>query len=522
MRAIPRKTVFACIVACILHACGGDNENQAPPPKISDIEGDGTQAGIVDTGGVLDGVRDRVDAEHRFRDAWIVTGEHLDTIEECRLEGIGNGAPSFTDDDGLRFEEGGSDMRRNLLLPATLVAGLYTLTITGPGGQASAQVYVLQGEKGEPGDIGPPGTAGTDGLPGHSSMIRVLDETAGANCPAGGKKIETGIDEDGDGVLDTSEVDTTGYICHGQEGPQGDSMLDCIGGTCTLDQSLAVNGDIVASNLSVTTSYDLPPCPEGYVQDQAETRFVLCERGTDQVVRVGNFWIDRYEASTWTNQDCSGEQYGDTDDWGAVAGIFPQNGNWSVPIYACSVPGVTPSSYITWFQAQAACSLSGKYLCSNEEWQAAAEGTVDPGPWPDANDADGCTGLTQAGACNTCSDGPRQTGQGTGCVSNWGAEDMAGNLWEWTASWHSAGMSWQSSDGQINTTAWPDGYGNDATWNVNGRSHDGSSYMDGLPAAALRGGPWSRGQGSGTFAMDLDLGPSSWFSTTGFRCCQRR
>src|SRR5262249_56862609 len=49
-------------------------------------------------------------------------------------------------------------------------------------------------------------------------------------------------------------------------------------------------------------------------------------------------------------------------------------------IYALSLPGVTPSGFITWFQAQQACANSGKRLPSSAEWQAAVAGTPDPGP----------------------------------------------------------------------------------------------------------------------------------------------
>src|SRR5262245_49552328 len=48
--------------------------------------------------------------------------------------------------------------------------------------------------------------------------------------------------------------------------------------------------------------------------------------------------------------------------------------NCADDIYAVSLPGVIPSSSITWFQAQAACENAGKRLPSNAEWQAAVAG----------------------------------------------------------------------------------------------------------------------------------------------------
>ncbi|MCP4755787.1 MAG: hypothetical protein GY866_33400 [Proteobacteria bacterium] len=42
-----------------------------------------------------------------------------------------------------------------------------------------------------------------------------------ANCPNGGVAIETGIDENGNGVLDDDEVDETQYVCNGVSGQNG-------------------------------------------------------------------------------------------------------------------------------------------------------------------------------------------------------------------------------------------------------------------------------------------------------------
>ena len=57
-----------------------------------------------------------------------------------------------------------------------------------------------------------------DGEDGDSSLIRTSNESAGDNCPNGGIKLETGIDSNGNGVLDNSEVVTTDYICDGENG----------------------------------------------------------------------------------------------------------------------------------------------------------------------------------------------------------------------------------------------------------------------------------------------------------------
>ncbi len=170
--------------------------------------------------------------------------------------------------------------------------------------------------------------------------------------------------------------------------------LGCDGTDCTvpLNQNLIVNGDLDIAGtgtfdaidvnlLTVNTSYWLPECPQGYARDTSVTDYILCEKtlagGTDQMVKVGDFWIDKYEMSAWQNADCTGTQYGASgDNW-----TMPDNGNWGAgnEAYACSVTGVTPSRYMTWFQAQQSCEAAGKSLCGNAQWQAAAAGTYDPG-----------------------------------------------------------------------------------------------------------------------------------------------
>lgn len=54
---------------------------------------------------------------------------------------------------------------------------------------------------------------------GRSSLVRIADEPPGAACPAGGLRVEVGVDDDGDGLLDDDEVDgAPSFVCSGDEG----------------------------------------------------------------------------------------------------------------------------------------------------------------------------------------------------------------------------------------------------------------------------------------------------------------
>jgi hypothetical protein len=105
----------------------------------------------------------------------------------------------------------------------------------------------------------------------------------------------------------------------------------------------------------------------------------------------------------------------------AIPGTLPNDGNYTAPLYAVSIPGVVPTTCISAFQAEAACTLSGKRLPSNTEWTQAAQGTLR------AFTDNGTT------SCNVSTAGtPLNTGSRSACVSTAGAFDMLGNVWEWT------------------------------------------------------------------------------------------
>lgn len=73
------------------------------------------------------------------------------------------------------------------------------------------------GDDGQTGAAGTNGANGTDGSIGLSALVAVTPITAGhAQCPFGGQQIETGLDANSNGVLESSEVDSlqTQVICN--------------------------------------------------------------------------------------------------------------------------------------------------------------------------------------------------------------------------------------------------------------------------------------------------------------------
>lgn len=55
----------------------------------------------------------------------------------------------------------------------------------------------------------------------HGARALASQESPGANCATGGARIDTGIDSNGNGVLDASEIVSTQYVCNGTTGAAG-------------------------------------------------------------------------------------------------------------------------------------------------------------------------------------------------------------------------------------------------------------------------------------------------------------
>lgn len=99
------------------------------------------------------------------------------------------------------------------------------------------------------------------GVAGQNSLVKTTVENPGTNCPAGGLKIEAGIDLNKNATLEQNEVQSTQFVCNGTNGINSlvnssivTPGIDCINGGIKLDVGVDTNrnGSLEQSEIQTT------------------------------------------------------------------------------------------------------------------------------------------------------------------------------------------------------------------------------------------------------------------------------
>jgi formylglycine-generating enzyme required for sulfatase activity len=160
--------------------------------------------------------------------------------------------------------------------------------------------------------------------------------------------------------------------------------------------------------------------------------------GPQQELTIDPFYIDKYEVTNAQYRkcvkagDCPKQNYKKCSLYDPIAAKWVDGGKPEEHIKKSNHPAVC----VSWWNARDYCKWANKRLPTDAEWEKAARGDMDAReyPWGDfweptlANTGE-VNGLgVQDGWMTTAPVGKFKDGK-----SPYGAYDMAGNVWEWTA-----------------------------------------------------------------------------------------
>ncbi len=238
----------------------------------------------------------------------------------------------------------------------------------------------------------------------------------------------------------------------------------------------------MGSALQSRPADDMVEVPAGRFTMGVDKRPGQMDWGPVRQIHLEAFSIDRHEVTVLDYRAC------------VKAGRCPgPRGVTGECNYAVKGRERHPVNCVPWEHAAKYCQWVGKQLPTEAQWEKAARGTGGQRyAWGDGPAAD-CDRAVMNDAGHGCGkDGTWAVGSKPKGASPYGALDMAGNVWEWTADWYA-----------------PDAY-------------EKNSLSPQSPATgterALRGGSWSSRDGYLTASARHSMKPQWGQSDIGFRC----
>jgi formylglycine-generating enzyme required for sulfatase activity len=192
------------------------------------------------------------------------------------------------------------------------------------------------------------------------------------------------------------------------------------------------------------------------------------------------YWIDQTEVTN--------KQYATCEASGACTPPSDSSSETNTSYYGSSKFDDYPVIYVDWNQAQAYCEWAGRRLPTEAEWEKAARGVDGKTyPWGENEPTANLLNLDMNVGDTTF------VGNYPQGVSPYGAQDMAGNVWEWVNDWY------------------------DKTYYKKSPVSNPAGASSG-EIRVLRGGSWADGGTDVRSSARLEYSPDVTSFIFGFRC----
>lgn len=202
------------------------------------------------------------------------------------------------------------------------------------------------------------------------------------------------------------------------------------------------------------------------------------------------FWIDQFEVSVGQYRQCV--------EAGSCSSPISTKSSYRAEYYDHPEGSFDdfPVIFVTWDMAQTYCEWAGRRLPTEAEWEKAARGTDGRTyPWGEAAPAAHLLNFYNVQEDDGYAEDTAPVGSYPDGASLYGAQDMIGNVWEFTADWYQAGYYAESPDENpagpetgtyrvIRGGAWYDTYLWVAVYNRGGARLDAAKTVIGFRCAA--------------------------------------
>lgn len=209
----------------------------------------------------------------------------------------------------------------------------------------------------------PPVSVSQDSTPG--TVLKSATFSSSENCPAGGVRIDIGLDDNGNGVLDEAEIQQSQELCHGTDGEDGADGEN--GVSYLINTSVEVEGEstnCAFGGIRIETGPDING--DGLIDEVMQVRFVCNGAdGQDSEDAGLNSLVVTSNETAGANCANGGIRIDSGVDSNSNGVLDGDEAN--APVYVCSVSGTAGATSLVELTAEppgANCAYGGSRIDS--------------------------------------------------------------------------------------------------------------------------------------------------------------